>query len=169
MSLNLNCWAISDLKIEKPRPQQRKPFLSLRQDLRVAFAGDMIEGHLDASLDDERMPIFFAKTRALVLCKFGEPSNPQGTNRLVSVIEDEMRGLVIVPIKDKGGRDAMLMHKTNASEDHGIANMVWGGCDLASEIGKSAHYRSASFSGPVHSTLAGRKTEGRTFQGGFQI
>jgi hypothetical protein len=126
MSLNLNCRAVSDLKIEKPRPQQRKPFLGLRQDLRIAFAGDMIEGHLDASLDNERVPVLFTKTRALILCKFVEPTDSQGANRLISVIEDEIRGLVIVTVEDKGRRDAMLMHKANASEDHGIANMLWG-------------------------------------------
>jgi hypothetical protein len=79
-----------------------------------------------------------------------------------------MRGLMIIAIEDEGGRDTVLMDKADTSEDHRIANMVRGRCDLASKIRIFVHHRSASLSVQPTSTPERVLREGRRFQGGFQ-
>ncbi|WP_154964446.1 hypothetical protein [Agrobacterium tumefaciens] len=168
MAVNMNRWAVRYFKIEEPCPKPSEPFLSLGENLRIAFTCDVTKCHLDASLDRERVSVFFAKASPFIFSKRSKPANAKGTNWLNTVVEDEMRGLMVVSIKDKGRRDAMLMYETYASEYHGIANMFRCGRYFASKIGKIVHHWSTSLFGQLSSTSEGPGSEERRFQGGFQ-
>ncbi|QXC52465.1 hypothetical protein KHC17_24740 (plasmid) [Agrobacterium salinitolerans] len=168
MAVNMNRWAVRYFQIKELCPKPSEPFLSLGQDLRIAFACYVTKCHLDASLDRERMSVFFAKASPFIFCERGKPANAKGADWLNAVVKDEMRRLMVVSIKDKGRRDAMLMYEAYASEYHSIANMFRCGRYFASKIGKITHHWSTSLSGQLSSTSEGRRCEERRFQGGFQ-
>jgi hypothetical protein len=128
----------------------------------------VIEGHLNATLNRKRVSVLFAEAGSFIFGKVGEPADAKGTNRLFAIIKDEMRGLVVIPVEDKGGRDTVFMDKADASQDHCIPDVIRGGCYLASKIGIFVHHRSAPLSAQPTSTPERVLREGRRFQGGFQ-
>lgn len=57
LAINMHCWAVRYFKIKELGPKPSKPFFGLREDLRIAFACDVTECHLNAPLHRERVTL----------------------------------------------------------------------------------------------------------------
>lgn len=159
---------VGQFEIEELDPEVGKSLFGLRQNARVAFSSNMVEGHLNASFHGKGMAVFLAEAGSLVFGEVGEPADSKRSDRFNVVVENKMRGLVVIAIEDERRGDAMFMDKANASQDHSVTNMFGCRCDLASQIWIFRYHRSASLSGHSSSSSQRSFREGQRFQGVFQ-
>lgn len=94
---------VGQFEIEELDPEVGKSLFGLRQNARVAFSSNMVEGHLNASFHGKGMAVFLAEAGSLVFGEVGEPADSKRSDRFNVVVENKMRGLVVIAIEDEEG------------------------------------------------------------------
>ena len=78
--------------------------------------------------------IILAKGGTLELGEILEPPDAQGADRLVTRINDDMGGLIIVAIEFMLRWDAVLLHEADAADGVGVQHLLVRRHDLAADL-----------------------------------